>query len=427
MLHSEGASLYDQLVRQGALDQHERWPNLTVEQIPSRDHTFRALWLQRHVHESLDRALDRVLGGRDAARGTLVCADDPARVGALAGVGLARRRQRAAARAPARRGAPARTRHRDARAGQRHLPRSTAGSTRPRSRSPRGGPVSRGSASSSPTATGTRSPRSGRCESSRRAAQTASGRWPGAGRRLAAPRSRTPPTARPARVWWRSAGSRSRPTAAARRGGRGSRRRRWSCPSCRWHAAATACADRQRRGRARRHRRRISRRGSRRGLRSCARAPLPLLDPAPAGEYKVLSPMPPVALRGGGGAGACSGSAPASSRRSCSRARSRSTPRSTTISAAVLGAAARGVPVLLRVRGRPRRRDVHRGQPRAAGPPRGPAGEHGRARRLLAAERRPGGRRAPRRAAAAAATRTARRTRSSCAASPARCGRTRCG
>jgi hypothetical protein len=61
MLHSEGSTLYDQLLRQGVLDQHERWPNLTVERIPSRDHTFRALWLQRHVHESLDRALDQVL------------------------------------------------------------------------------------------------------------------------------------------------------------------------------------------------------------------------------------------------------------------------------------------------------------------------------------------------------------------------------
>lgn len=70
MLHSEGASLYDQLVRQGVLDQHERWPNLTVGRIPSRDHTFRALSLQRHVHESLDRALDRVLAAemRLAAR-----------------------------------------------------------------------------------------------------------------------------------------------------------------------------------------------------------------------------------------------------------------------------------------------------------------------------------------------------------------------
>ncbi len=61
MLHSEGSTLYDQLLRQGLLAKHERWPNLTVERIPSRDHTFRALWLQRHVHESLDRVLDQVL------------------------------------------------------------------------------------------------------------------------------------------------------------------------------------------------------------------------------------------------------------------------------------------------------------------------------------------------------------------------------
>ena len=61
MLLSRGALLHDQLIRQGALEQSERWPNLTVERIPSRDHMFRALWLQHHVHDVLDRALERVL------------------------------------------------------------------------------------------------------------------------------------------------------------------------------------------------------------------------------------------------------------------------------------------------------------------------------------------------------------------------------
>lgn len=61
MLLSRGALLHNQLLRQGALDQPERWPNLTVEQIPSQDHMFRALWLQQHVHDALDRALERVL------------------------------------------------------------------------------------------------------------------------------------------------------------------------------------------------------------------------------------------------------------------------------------------------------------------------------------------------------------------------------
>ncbi len=61
LLLSQSEVLHDQLVRQGFIDRLDRWPNLAIEQIPSRDHMFRALWLQNHVHESLDRALDRVL------------------------------------------------------------------------------------------------------------------------------------------------------------------------------------------------------------------------------------------------------------------------------------------------------------------------------------------------------------------------------
>lgn len=64
LLFSQGEALHDQLRRQGVLDRLERWPNLTVETIPSRNHMFRALWLQRHVHESLDRALERVLAAK---------------------------------------------------------------------------------------------------------------------------------------------------------------------------------------------------------------------------------------------------------------------------------------------------------------------------------------------------------------------------
>ncbi len=63
--------------------------------------------------------------------------------------------------------------------------------------------------------------------------------------------------------------------------------------------------------------------------------------------------------------------------------------------------AARGVPVVLRLLRRARRRHAHRRQPRAARAPRGPPREHARARRLDAPQRRPRGRRPPRRAAAA--------------------------
>lgn len=61
LLLARGEGLRDQLRRQGVLEHPDRWPNLTFEEIPSTDHMFRALWLQRHVHESLDRALGRVL------------------------------------------------------------------------------------------------------------------------------------------------------------------------------------------------------------------------------------------------------------------------------------------------------------------------------------------------------------------------------
>jgi hypothetical protein len=53
--------LYDQLVRQGIVARLDRWPNLSVAQLPTTDHMFRAIWLQQHVHGLLDDALGRVL------------------------------------------------------------------------------------------------------------------------------------------------------------------------------------------------------------------------------------------------------------------------------------------------------------------------------------------------------------------------------
>jgi pimeloyl-ACP methyl ester carboxylesterase len=60
-LFAEDEPLYDQFVRQGQLERLQRWPNVTIERIPSTDHMFRAIGLQRGVHDSLDHALDRVL------------------------------------------------------------------------------------------------------------------------------------------------------------------------------------------------------------------------------------------------------------------------------------------------------------------------------------------------------------------------------
>jgi hypothetical protein len=61
LLFSRGEGLYDQLVRQGLARRIDRWPNLSIAQLPTSDHMFRAIWLQRHVHGLLDAALERVL------------------------------------------------------------------------------------------------------------------------------------------------------------------------------------------------------------------------------------------------------------------------------------------------------------------------------------------------------------------------------
>jgi dienelactone hydrolase len=61
LLLSRGEGLHGQLTRQGVLDRREKWPNLAIEELPTHDHLFRALWLQRQVHASLDRSLEQVL------------------------------------------------------------------------------------------------------------------------------------------------------------------------------------------------------------------------------------------------------------------------------------------------------------------------------------------------------------------------------
>ena len=62
LLLSRAEPLYDQLVRQGVLEAASgRWPNLAIDQIPTRDHLFRGPAMQRFVHGGLDSALDRAL------------------------------------------------------------------------------------------------------------------------------------------------------------------------------------------------------------------------------------------------------------------------------------------------------------------------------------------------------------------------------
>ncbi len=61
LLFGQQEALHQEFARQGLLDQLDRWPNLRLERIPSRDQMFRAQWLQRHVHERVDEALERML------------------------------------------------------------------------------------------------------------------------------------------------------------------------------------------------------------------------------------------------------------------------------------------------------------------------------------------------------------------------------
>ncbi|MGI8624081.1 MAG: hypothetical protein ACR2NB_11505, partial [Solirubrobacteraceae bacterium] len=48
----------------GHLDRLGEWPNVDLQRIPARDHTFRAPWLQRVVHGLLDEAVDAELERR---------------------------------------------------------------------------------------------------------------------------------------------------------------------------------------------------------------------------------------------------------------------------------------------------------------------------------------------------------------------------
>lgn len=61
LLLGEGEPLLDQFQRLGILDRLESWPNITLSRIPVRDHMFRALEMQRHVHRELDGAIIRTL------------------------------------------------------------------------------------------------------------------------------------------------------------------------------------------------------------------------------------------------------------------------------------------------------------------------------------------------------------------------------
>jgi pimeloyl-ACP methyl ester carboxylesterase len=53
--------IYDRFRSEGMLDELDRWPNVTLRRLPTRDHTFRAPWLQAKVHAELDAAIEAEL------------------------------------------------------------------------------------------------------------------------------------------------------------------------------------------------------------------------------------------------------------------------------------------------------------------------------------------------------------------------------
>jgi pimeloyl-ACP methyl ester carboxylesterase len=65
MVFTGRESLADEFEREGRSQRMERWPNVTIEQVPGRDglHTLKPIWLQRQVHELLDQGLERELAG----------------------------------------------------------------------------------------------------------------------------------------------------------------------------------------------------------------------------------------------------------------------------------------------------------------------------------------------------------------------------
>ena len=60
-LFAEGEPLYDQFRMLGVLDSLGKWPNVRVEQLPTRDHQLRPLSTQEFVHVRIDQFLTELL------------------------------------------------------------------------------------------------------------------------------------------------------------------------------------------------------------------------------------------------------------------------------------------------------------------------------------------------------------------------------
>lgn len=70
MAFSADEGLHDELTRDGVLGRLARWPNVTLESLPGRDHTLRHVGAQQAVRDLLERELERELR-RAGDRGSL--------------------------------------------------------------------------------------------------------------------------------------------------------------------------------------------------------------------------------------------------------------------------------------------------------------------------------------------------------------------
>jgi pimeloyl-ACP methyl ester carboxylesterase len=67
-LFGDDEPLYDEMLADGQTEVLERAPNMRLERIPGRDHSFRPIDSQRHVRAVLDRAIDAELAALGQAR-----------------------------------------------------------------------------------------------------------------------------------------------------------------------------------------------------------------------------------------------------------------------------------------------------------------------------------------------------------------------
>jgi len=69
LLFAELEPQLHELDRDGYLSRLKRWPNVTIERLPGRDHTLRPRPMQDAAHAALDRMLSALLRETGSASG----------------------------------------------------------------------------------------------------------------------------------------------------------------------------------------------------------------------------------------------------------------------------------------------------------------------------------------------------------------------